>query len=85
VAVGHYDRHSARASSSVITTQGHRETELALLGARVISKIGESTSVFIVGIHLENIAVEEIEEIISVSEQMIDELSVIIREEGQWK
>ncbi|MDG6242931.1 MAG: hypothetical protein QCH31_00860 [Methanolobus sp.] len=80
VAVGYYDIKSKRASSSVITSPGHRETELALFGARVISKAGKSTSVFIAGIHLEDIIPEEIEEIVSVAERMIDELSVIIQE-----
>ncbi|WP_292466959.1 hypothetical protein [Methanolobus sp.] len=80
VAVGFYDKASGRASSSVITTPGHRETEIAALGANVMSENCKSTSVFIVGIHLDNITKDEIEEIVSVSEEMIHELSVIIQE-----
>ncbi len=80
VAVGFYDESSGRASSSVITNPGHRETDIALLGAKVFSEASKSTSVFIVGIHLDNITKKEIVEIVSVSEEMIDELSVIIRE-----
>lgn len=80
VAVGFYDKGSGRASSSVITSPGHRETDIAMAGAKVISETCKATSVFIVGIHLENITKDEIEEIVSVSDEMIDELSVIIKE-----
>jgi hypothetical protein len=78
VGVGFYDEESNRASSSVITTPGHRETEIALNGAKAFSKACKATSVFIVGIHLENITLDEIEEIVSASEEMIIELSTII-------
>ncbi len=80
VGVGNFDSLSGRASSSVITTPGHREDELALLGARKLSESGHLTIVFIVGIHADNINKEEIKEIVSVSKEMIDELSVILRE-----
>lgn len=80
VAVGFYDKSSGRSSSSVITNPGHRETDIALLGAKVISEASKSAAVFIVGIHLDNITKKEIEEIVSVSREMIDELSVIIQE-----
>nr|WP_321496631.1 hypothetical protein [uncultured Methanolobus sp.] len=78
VGVGFYDHDSKRASSSVITTPGHRETEIALNGAKVFSKACKATSVFIVGIHLDNITLDEIEEIVSASDEMISELAVII-------
>ncbi len=80
VAVGFYDQESGRASSSVITNPGHRETEIAMLGAKVFSEACKCASVFIVGIHLKNITKDEIEEIVEVSEEMIHELSVIIQE-----
>ncbi|WP_340819377.1 hypothetical protein [Methanolobus sp. WCC4] len=80
VAVGAYDKASGRASSSVITSPGHRETEIAMAGAKAISEACKATSVFIVGIHLDNITKKEIEEIVSVSEHMIDELSLMIQE-----
>ncbi len=85
VGVGFYDRSSGRASSSVITNPGHRETDIALLGAKVFSEASKSAAVFMVGIHLDNITKKEIEEIVSVSEEMIDELSVIIQEDFLWK
>ena len=80
VAVGFYDVSSGRASSSVITNPGHREMDIALLGAKVFSEASKSTSVFIVGIHLDKITKKEIVEIGAISEKMIDELSVIIHE-----
>jgi hypothetical protein len=81
VGVGNFDSISGRASSSVITTQGHREDELALLGARKLSESSHSTTVFIVGIHADNINKEEIKEIVSVSKEMINELSGILQED----
>ncbi len=80
VAVGNFDKDSGRSSSSVITCPGHRETEIAMYGAKVFSDACMSASVFIVGIHLEDITKDEIEEIVSVSEEMIKELTIIIRE-----
>lgn len=79
-AVGIFDSVSGRASSSVITVPGHREDELALLGARRLSEACRSTTVFIAGIHVDDITKKEIEKIISVSEEMIEELSDILRE-----
>ncbi|ETA67670.1 MAG: hypothetical protein PWQ51_1212 [Methanolobus sp.] len=78
VGVGFYDPESKRASSSVITSPGHRETEIALNGAKEFSKACKATSVFIVGIHLDNITLDEINEIVSASGEMINELAVII-------
>lgn len=80
VAVGIFDRVSGRASASVITVPGHREEELALLGARKLSEASRSATVFIAGIHVDDITKREIEEIVSVSEGMIEELSGILRE-----
>lgn len=80
VAVGFYDEKSGRATPSVITSPGHMETQIAMGGAKAISQSSKSTSVFIVGIHLENITAEEIDKIVCVSEEMIDELSAIIQE-----
>lgn len=85
VALGSFDSISGRASSSVITAPGHREDELALKGARQLSEASRSTTVFIVGIHVDSITKNEIEEIVHVSEGMIDELSNILREDIKWK
>lgn len=71
VAIGLFDEKSGRASSSVITLPGHREEQLALDSARRVSKATGKTSVFIAGIHVDDISPEEIKEIISAAEEMV--------------
>ena len=71
VAVGLFDEKSRRASSSVITLPGHREEQLALDSARRISRATGKTSVFVAGIHVDNISQEEIGEIVSAAEEMV--------------
>ncbi|WP_410508761.1 hypothetical protein RSJ42_00295 [Methanosarcina hadiensis] len=71
VAVGLFDEKSGRASSSVLTLPGHREEQLALDSARRVSKATEKTSVVVVGIHVDNISLEEIKEIVSTAEEMV--------------
>jgi hypothetical protein len=72
VAVGLFDEKSARASASVITLPGHRDEGIALDGARRVSAVTKAATVFIVGIHLDNITKDEIDKIIVVSKQMTD-------------
>lgn len=79
VALGIYDRESRRASSSVTSAPGHREDEIALRGARKISAATQSTTVFMAGIHVDNITVDEIQTIVKASEAMIDEIIEILR------
>ncbi len=71
VAIGLFDEKSQRTSSSVITLPGHREEQLALQGARQVSKATKRTTVFVAGIHQDNISPEEIMGIVSVSEEMV--------------
>lgn len=71
VAVGLFDEKTQRASSSVICLPGHRDEQIALQSARHVSKVTRKTSVFIVGIHLEDITPEEIRGIVSVSGEMV--------------
>ncbi|HET8686913.1 MAG TPA: hypothetical protein VFM18_09650 [Methanosarcina sp.] len=72
VAIGLFDERSQRASSSVITMPGHREDNLALNGARQVSRATGKTSVFVVGIHKDNISLEEIRDIVSAAEEMVE-------------
>jgi hypothetical protein len=72
VAVGLFDEKSRRASSSVITLPGHREEQLALDSARRVSRATGKTSVFVAGIHVDNISPEEIREIVSAAEEMVE-------------
>ena len=72
VAVGMFDDKSMRASASVISLPGHRDEGIALDGARRVSEITKAATVFIVGIHLDNITKGEIDKIIVASKQMTD-------------
>ena len=72
VAVGVFDEKSGHASASVISLPGHRDEGIALDGARLISEITKTATVFIVGIHLDNITKDEIDTIIVASRQMTD-------------
>jgi hypothetical protein len=72
VAIGLFDEKSQRTSSSVITMPGHREEQLALNGARQVSRATEKTSVFIAGIHQDNISPEEIRDIVSAAGEMVE-------------
>ncbi len=71
VAVGLFDEKSGRASSSVISLPGHREEQLALDSAKRVSKATGKTSVVVAGIHVDNISLEEIKEIVSAAEEML--------------
>lgn len=71
VAVGLFDEKSQRSSSSVISLPGHRDEQIALEGSKLVSKVTHKTTVFIVGIHIDDINAEEIRNIISVSGEMV--------------
>ena len=72
VAIGLFDEKSQRTSSSVITMPGHREEQLALNGARQVSRATGKTSVFVAGIHQDNISPEEIRDIVSAAGEMVE-------------
>jgi hypothetical protein len=72
VAIGLFDDRSQRASSSVITLPGHREEQLALQGARQVSRATGKTTVFVAGIHQDNISPEEITAVVSAVEEMVE-------------
>jgi hypothetical protein len=73
VGVGYFDEKSQRASSSVVTMPGHREEQLALQGSRQVSRATKRTTVFVAGIHQDNISPEEIKDAISAAEEMVME------------
>ncbi|MDW7732183.1 MAG: hypothetical protein SCH66_07115 [Methanolobus sp.] len=81
VALGIFDRESGRASSSVLAVPDHREDEIALLGARRLSGASRAPTVFVAGIHVDDITIEEIEEIVTASKEMVDELAKVLQEE----
>lgn len=73
VAVGSFDEKSGRVSASVVSLPGHRDDVIALDGARCVSEVTKAATVFIVGIHLDNITKDEIDKIIVASKQMTDQ------------
>ena len=73
VAIGIFDEKSQRASSSVVTMPGHREEQLALEGARQVSRATKKATVFIAGIHQDSINPEEIKNIVSASRSMVED------------
>ena len=79
VAVGFFDEKSQRASSSVITIPGHREEQLALKGARQVSIATKKTTIFIAGIHKNDINNEDIKHIVSVACEMIEDLITFLK------
>ena len=73
VALGTYNETEKSASASVLTAPGHREDIIALESARKISKKTHKTTVVTVGIHVDNITKEEINQIIEYSNELINE------------
>jgi hypothetical protein len=82
VAVCFFDEKSQRASSSVITIPDHREEQLALKGARQVSIATKKTTIFIAGIHKDNIHHEDITNIVSVSCEMVDDLISFVKRQN---
>jgi hypothetical protein len=76
VGIGYFDEKNQRASSSVITMPGHREEQLALQGARRVSKATRRTTVIVVGIHQDKISLEEIKNLVSAAEEMIEDFII---------
>ncbi len=83
VAVGHFDEKSQRASSSVITMPGHREEHLALHGARQVSRATKKASVFVAGIHQDDISPEEIKDIVSAAGEMVESFIAFYENENE--
>jgi hypothetical protein len=83
VAVGLFEEKSQRASSSVITMPGHREEYLALHGARQVSRAIKKTSVFVVGIHQDDISPDEIRDIVSAAGEMVESFIAFYEKEEE--
>ena len=64
IAVGEYDHENKRASVSVITRLGHKDDAIAQKAAYLISKSTKRPVCVIAGVHLDNIATEEIDKIL---------------------
>ena len=82
VAIGFFDEKSQRASSSVITIPGHREEQLALKSAKQVSIATKKTTIFIAGIHKDNINNEDIKNIVSVACEMVEDLITYVKRQN---
>lgn len=80
VAVGMYDAGKGISTSSVISLPGHREEGISLNSARKISSFTQRTTVFMAGIHLDDITGEEINKIVEASEDMVDKFIEFLEE-----
>ena len=74
VAVGEYDHHEKRASTSVITRLGHKDDAVAQKAAYLISKSTKRPTCVIAGIHLDNITTEETDKLVENAAIMVEEL-----------
>lgn len=73
VAIGEYDLHEKRGSTSVITRLGHKDDVVAQKVAHSISTYIKKPACVIAGIHLDNITQEEIDQILQNTDSLIDE------------
>lgn len=69
-----YDRDGGGSNASTIAVSGHREDELAGSVARRLSRALKTTVAVTAGIHFENLAKEDIEEILSLVDQLTERL-----------
>lgn len=70
-ALAYPDKETGRITASVLSAPGHKEEEIALDGAKTISRETNKTVLFAAGIHLDDISAEEIEEINKTCAEMV--------------
>jgi FixJ family two-component response regulator len=73
MAVGDYDHHEKRASTSVITRLGHKDDAIAQKAAYSISKSTKRPVCVIAGVHLDNITGEEVDKLLENASLMVEE------------
>ena len=73
IALGEYDHKEQRASTSVFTRLGHKDDVIAQMAAHSISKYTTRPTCVICGLHLDNIAEEEIDKILKNCTSLIEE------------
>jgi hypothetical protein len=81
VAVGDYDHTEKRASCSVITRLGHKDDVVASEAAHIISKSTRKPVCVVAGIHVDNIAANDIDEILANVRSLLDQLCSILQKE----
>ncbi len=70
------------AVSSVITTPGHRDDRIAKGAAERITKTLGCNCAVIAGVHYDDITAREITDVLSLSEQLVEELEGALRTNG---
>lgn len=73
VAIGEYDSDHKRASVSVVTRLGHKDDTVARKAAYEISKTIQKAVCVVAGIHLDDIAQEEIDQLVANADLLIVE------------
>lgn len=71
-ALAYRDFETERTTVSVLSAPGHKEEEIALRGARTVSRALNKTVLFAAGIHLDDITPEEIAEIEEACAEIIE-------------
>jgi hypothetical protein len=74
VAIGEWDIQSRRVSVSVVTRLGHKDDVIAQNAAYAISQSTRRPVCVIAGVHLDNITIEEINQFVDHSKQIVQEL-----------
>ena len=72
-ALAYRDFGTGRTTASVLSAPGHKEEEIALKGAKTLSKALNKTVLFTAGIHLDDITPEEITEIEKTCMEIIED------------
>ena len=72
-ALAYRDFGTGRTTASVLSAPGHKEEEIALRGAKTLSKALNKTVLFAAGIHLDDITPEEIAEIEKACMEIIED------------
>ena len=74
VAMGDFDAGKQRASASVITRLGHKDTVIAQSAAYSISRATGKLACVVAGVHIDAITAEEIDEVLQKTDMLVVEL-----------
>ena len=82
VAVGEYDHNEKRVSCSVLTRLGHKDDSVAYEAAHEISKCTKKPVCVVVGIHLDEITLNEIDNILKNARTLVSQLCNALEKDG---
>ncbi|RQD84130.1 hypothetical protein D5R95_05900, partial [Methanosalsum natronophilum] len=78
--MAYFDSFRNLAITSVMSVPEHKEEEIANNCAKKICESTKKTTVFVAGIHLDNITKKEIQDIVDASYYLVDKLISILEE-----